>query len=443
MDSLEIGVQPSIIKYLYAYWFLFLAFGVVVLIYDLIIHFIRHDILGRLYTRIRCYGGLRFMTIVAEIYYVFDKLFKNLSLGMVRYGFTEDNDFRRYRGYGFISILDSIKSLIMKMFVIDPYNMVIWITMYTYFNHGWFYGIYNNFVATDYNVLLSSISFTKIKNLLEQISAFWWLMVTLVSGYGIYLQVSKKIAEEKLKKALEYQEKIEQHLSEIVYLSEKNINALGLQIEYFPDYYCQLVTDTDKYLIQGRRLVSTKSYSMYHIITIETLVSYYYSYTDEIKKITDILENIENEGLRAAFKRINKPVMYEVVRLGLYSAKSFKHIGEELLEKEYMRQFLQNWTDEHYLTEKFEGFKNVWLGHKSKSLYEKEFSTGHKLSFDFIVKFAEKDLEKKALQFSYTTKSILSDAIQSHIIAEQYLKKIHSRKKTNTLLLKLDTLFSK
>lgn len=434
-----IGVQNHVLaKYVIDYWTLWVIFGVILSIYDLFIYMLRHRLLLEVYLNFKTLGNLKTMKSVAETYYIFERLLQRLSLGWV--GVSLDDGRQHYRKIiGPLSIMEFTLSLVKRMFIITPLNILIWLVILIHSEPTWL----PQLDLLKWETTLGSLSRIELSSIFQE-ARYWWLIFIGTNSYLI-VTARKKLDKQKLERAISLQDKIERELLQINYSCEEAINYFGSIINYLPSLYCKLVSGIDQYDFDNgkMRVQRTAKFPLLWHEDFHKYIEHFPSYADQILAVQSALQEIDKEGLRATFRLINRPLWFYVFHLNLYSPEMVQSLSRELLDRESVKEFLTGWTTNTYLTREFEEVRDVWMGVKEKGIIESKWAQyGLTISFDRHLAHLEKELEQETIEFYQMAKILLAEAIYTQIILSQYLKRAQTRKSIHPLWIKIESLLS-
>ena len=408
-------------KYLILYWSLYFGFAIVLTIYDIIIFFSRDKLSSLFKYLLNSSNSIQTMNFWSQSHYLFDKFLTNRSLGIVSYGgFIDNNNFRRHANSGPIAFINFFKSLIMIMFTISIKNLIIWSIIYLFF-HSELLNHYNPSVAIHWDFFLNKLKSIDFKTVYENLNIIYVLVIG-TTGYKFYMKSSQKIEQDAYDKVIPLIDELRIVLGEIIHVSSDNIDRFYEHLKFLPSEYCELITKSNKYNLYNGKLNSSERHYLTTTTMIEEISERYTSFQDNFKKFIETLNKIHDENLWPVFRKTNKNVMYEIVRLSLYSPKLATYLEGNLLNKESIILFLNGWTDEKFLKQKFEKIHAVESGYLNKEDLLNRYN--YKITFEEIVRYAEQDLEKKAIEFQSMAKYRLIEAIGYYVLVEQLLSKI-------------------
>lgn len=432
LDAVGKNFDSVILRYIVLYWTLLVGIGVLLLVWDLLISFLRYNVLHEIYCKFKNSDNLRTVRNITEFYYIFDKISQKLSIGIIRYLFKDSNRFRDLESTAPLSIIKKIKTIVIRMVKIDILNIIIWIIIAYYINPKNFGLMYQIIIALDIKKILEFVSTFEIPKLSNDLVE---IIILLGSVFGInlrkYFSKDKKDFDEKgLEEVMRQQKKIEKIILDIILKAEENIDLYSSQIDYYSTCFCEVITGTDKFYVLDGVLNEKSKNVKYTDTNIDEIVGDFATLSNEVNELIEVVKKIEEEDLSDIFNLLNKPNRYEFIKLGLYRTSTIERMKFNFFDKEALKKFFENWTNNGYLKEQFSEIRKVWFGYVSKEEIEQKLRNRLSIDYPFAQyeEMAIEKMKKKLKDFEASVKFKLADAVWHYVLAKQYYEKSISNK---------------
>ncbi|MGG4395547.1 hypothetical protein ABEX25_14700 [Paenibacillus thiaminolyticus] len=379
--------------------------------------------------------------LLSEWYYLIDKFLHVISPHVFSYRLPSNNVLDKSDIFSPIVLYRFAKSFVLSMFTISLSNVVIWGVIISYFyptaiptSFHWVKDLswdelYSTITQIEYKKISDIISFSMLAT---SIIILLWL-----SSSSFKWQAMKKVNEEKYEKAIKYQETLENELGEISYKSKNNIDKLNWMIEFLPNKFGEIITQTEMYSLEKNEKndLQLKSHGTKRTFTstkLEDLTSGYESFQDNLNNVNRILNDMYESNVRFIYNRVNKSVRYESLQLGLITKA---HLHWDLIEGEYFRKTIEERLKGlSYVSDLFKKINDINRGWLSKEEFVNEYNKhGDTITFESIVEYLETELEEELLGFKRFLHEELENAIFHHIVLEQYLELSHRNTRFNFL----------
>ncbi|WP_426333649.1 hypothetical protein ACN9MH_27315 [Paenibacillus silvae] len=426
-----------LIKLLLLYWLIRLLLFIVKLFWDIAIIALNNLILYQIVRRfLESSKTLKWITHFAHWSYFFDKLFNSLRLNIVMVGLGVGHYHKSFEDYnveGPLSWIAYFKSLITQMFSIELKNIFTWLILLLYLNkENIDFSVFHS-LSFDFKELYSQFLNLQIKKFFEELTTVQTIIVTMVTLITptrlIVRSIRKKQNENKttenIQKTMILHSNILKELDEIRIAQRKNINLLyrDIQTRDLTNNYLEKMTGTDifRFNYDGSITRTRWDYIDYSYLDKKDILLDYKSMEHQMEKIRSYVSEIHDQGLESMYRRLNKGVHLEYVRLWLFHSTRYLKQDMDLLSKETIQQILEGWTNSnHYLKNKVHRMFKVW----NKEMSEQSYYDKYNVRFELDIAMLEKEIQTEARKFQGILLFQLRASIEHYIYLEQYLMKV-------------------
>lgn len=371
---------------------------------------------------IKLNGSFCLIRVKSEINYIIKKFFYLISPRIITTRYSRDSIFEKTNILSPIYLYRIIKTFVISMFKFSTSNIIIWLIILYYFNPSIYKDSWNVLInlRANFPIILQNVDLKALSSYISFFTlVFSMIILIMLTPFTFKWKAMKKIEEEKYEKAVEYQEKMQSLLVDVLLLSEKNIEVLDGQIKYLPDRFGQLITKSTIYYLEKGTLKRYKHTTRFRT-NLDNIVSLFEAFKKQIDEVNEILKKVYELRLNRVFYKIDRPVRFESIYLGLNIRTS---LGIYLIEKDRLKTYIENKLNQlSYLTNKFTQLNEVRSNWLSKEELEKQYNkNGLSFTFEEIVEDAERKLERELVDFKKHLKEELEDAIFYHTILKEYL----------------------
>ncbi|WP_243387194.1 hypothetical protein [Bacillus kexueae] len=343
--------------------------------------------------------------ILSEVYYLIDR---NLTI----ISYNAFPCFNKNILKSPISILRALKNFLITPFKFTLSNILIWITLLTYFK-------YDFFSDTKLESILSTLSEIDYKyvNTLLNTTLILISFIIIIVFRSPHIQASaKKTAYEEMFKVVFFQQSIiTSNLSKILYKYNKNINLLEKNIDYLTQSFCREISD-NKYVWINKKLEKNDRGRNFRF-SCKELFSDFECFKEEYNKIWESLLEINTYKFQKVFFEINKKSIFELIELGIYP-ESKKDPDTFLINKSSLERIYNNHIKNYSYIQSY--FQES-LDYQNPEESFKNTTNLAFLSYEKNLKIKEVELENAILSFRIDLELLIEESIYNYIIASQLL----------------------
>lgn len=297
----------------------------------------RERVVWDLHSKIRCRKSLWGARLLAETELSLDNLLDRLTPDCVAGSIDLRTDYDRACARNPSNVLGSLILMPVRLLRPTPFKILLFLIMLTWYVPTW-PGSLIEPLSLDLQVAGVWLYEFSLVDYSKQLNAMAALLCTLLFGGAFTIYRAKiRRRDEKLAKALEYQEQIVDALYELRRAVRKNIDALHKEINnlalYIPPTagYKERRNDEIGYA-PGLPWMTKRDISS----SLQPLAEY-------VNKIIESLVEIEKQNLSKEYFAINRSASQYILRLGLYSREAAQNLGQSFLDPPYIGKLFTEW----------------------------------------------------------------------------------------------------
>lgn len=285
-----------------------------------------------------CYTKKLHVTLICnELEYFVKDIFYKMSISYTR----------NFNIEGIYHLYYVLKSVITGIFKIKVQNIVSICIVFTYIRYEWFLYVIDTIFKNlsnnnldDIIMFIDKFEINKIKNYIT--TGFVILIALYFINYFIYRKYSqyvkfefalKELEKEKIKKVVEYQERISDLL---IIIGEKlfwNINEFSKLIIDFKDGYYN-------FLVNKIKQKDNKIYLNDEYMPFKYGLKDFEDFSKELEEIIDIIKKMEDERVMEVYKNYNNQFIFEVFSMGILSSTDKRLCNLKYLDRKYIKDTL-------------------------------------------------------------------------------------------------------
>lgn len=420
---IESQTKSFIFSLLLEYIFLLILLTIILAFIQLGLSELRFKFLSRLYKRMIRHKKIKVIRVISEFYYLIDKFLFLISPHVLTYEFNDNNSLKRSEAFSPIGIYNIIISFLKTLFGFSLINVLIWITIFS---------IHNPTMLNQISDILSwRKSWAFIKTIdYKTINAITGFLALLISIFTLIMfrtnllrsKAKRKIQDEKYEQVIKYQIIISTSLSKCLYLAEKNINYLESRIDYLTSCFCETLSSSNFYFANGElKTRENSNWSLKHNSDMEQLRDFN-SFNEELKKIENCLESMNNEFLTQTYFKVNKSSSYERWKLHLNPFGKVM-LDQFLIDRNFLLALANNSFDKYsYLFDFFNKVNMLKIGDLSVEQFTEEYKYYTSNSIEDIISREEKNLQRAVIDFKNRLTTTFEDSIYYYILSQQYIR---------------------
>ncbi|MGF9980840.1 hypothetical protein ABEY05_01055 [Bacillus subtilis] len=430
---IESQTDSFIFSLLLEYIFLMIGFTCILAIIQQIFIELRINFLNRIYKRMIKNKKIKIIRVVSEFYYLIDRFLFLISPNVLTYGDSGyNNSLKRSEALSPIRFFNKTISFFKTLFGLSLVNILIWIIIIS---------IHNPNILDQISDFLSWQKFWAfIKKIdYKTINAVTGFLALLISIFTLIMfrtnllrsKAKRKIQDEKYEQVIKYQIIISTALSNCLHLAERNINYLESRIDFLTSCFCEKLSSSNYYFKNDEIKASENSrWALQPVSDIEQFTDFE-SFNEELEKIENCLETINNNVLTQIYFKVNKSSFYEMSNLHLTPFGKLM-LDQFLIDRNFILTVAEN-TIDHYshLLDFFDKVNMLKTGDLSDEQFIEEYNYYASNSIQDIISIKEKNLEKAVIEFKNRLTTIFEESIYYYILSQQYIRILDKNSKLN------------
>ncbi|HKC65413.1 MAG TPA: hypothetical protein VKB86_17355 [Pyrinomonadaceae bacterium] len=246
-------------------------------------------------------------------------------------------DYDRACARSLSNIFGSLISMPAKLLRPTLFKFLLFLIMLTWYVPSW-PGRLIETLSWGLQVSIVWVNKFPLGDYIKQLNAAAALLCTLLFGgaFAIY-RANKRRRDEKLEKALEYQERMINALHDLRWAARKNIDALHKEIKNLSPYI----------RISSEREERGNNEFIYNNalpwMQKRDISAGFEPVGEYVNKVVDSLVEIEKQNLSKEYFFINRSVSRLILRMDLYSQAAAQTLGQSFLDPSYVSELFSKW----------------------------------------------------------------------------------------------------